>query len=654
MTTGTKQRMSTSRAVRLLCLAIALVLVSCIGASALQTDFGRVQVTKFNIPTGNGKWISGHLFKPVQANENHRVPMVITSHGLLNNNQMQDITGIELSRRGIAVMAMDAYCHGDSSLTEDDHFTTILDDAMGMIALVEYAHHDLDYVDQSRIGVTGHSMGGMNAWSTLYHYGGLYSAAMEEAQKPGSEGGAEVTEGELAAAKALNKVSAGFLVSMVGEQFFSLAAPDMTVDQLYKDIHANVGINLGSHDENSYVFTRQNADLSGDCPESLAFVNYSLPEDQRTTAVEIGKFYGSLEDETFRVVYNPNELHIQQHFSSKSSAHMTEFFTTAFQMENPIPHGDQLWLWKELFNFLGLIGSFLAIVPMAVLLLRLPCFAGLQGDIPPALPALTTPRSKAVFWGCWAVGWIVPAALYMQVCGLDRIFFPSVAAFGLSSVYPQMVTNFLMLWSVFSGILGLLLFLFSYHFSGKKNGVTPEMWGIRTNWRELLKTLALAVCVFIGFYSFVMFSEYFFQTDFRIWTVDIRAFTADKVLLALQYWPFFFIFYAANSITVNSANRVGGQKEWVNLLICGVGNSLAALLPFAHQYAVLYATGITPWAGDWLRPLALFPLIFLLFLAAIINRYLFRETGKVWLGAMVNCLIIVMLCVANTVTFGIF
>ena len=55
MTTGTKQRMSTSRAVRLLCLAIALVLVSCIGASALQTDFGRVQVTKFNIPTDNGK-----------------------------------------------------------------------------------------------------------------------------------------------------------------------------------------------------------------------------------------------------------------------------------------------------------------------------------------------------------------------------------------------------------------------------------------------------------------------------------------------------------------------------------------------------------------------------------------------------------------------
>ena len=653
MTTGTKQRMSTSRAVRLLCLAIVLVLVSCIGASALQTDFGRVQVTKFNIPTDNGKWVSGNLFRPVSASADDPVPLVITSHGYLNNNQMQDSTAIELSRRGIAVMAMDAYFHGDSSFSEDPLFTSIFADGMGMIPLVEYAYYDLDYIDNNRIGVTGHSMGGMNTWATLSHYGSLYRQALEAAALPDSDGGAQVTEAERAAAEALNKVAAGFPTSQVAEQVFAIAGADMTVERFYQDIHANVGANLGYYDENGYVFTRQNSDLSGDCPEALGLINFPLPEEQRITSVEIGKFYGSAADKTLRVIYNPKEIHPWQHFSGQSAEHMVEFFTTAFQVDNPIPLKDQLWFWKELFNFLGLIGSFLAIVPLAVLLMRVPVFAGLRGAVPPVLPTLSTTKSKVFFWGSWCLSWVISALSYMPVARLDLVIFPDIAGYGISSLFSQPTTNPVMLWAVFNGIVGLVLFYLSYRFYGKDNDVTPEMWGIRTTAKEFLKTLALAVCIFIGFYSFVMFADFFFHTDFRIWTLDIRAFTGDKVLTALQYWPFFLIFYAANSIAVNSANRVDGQKEWVNLLICGLGSCLGALIPFAHQYIVLFATGLTPWAADWLRPLVLLPLVVQLFLAAIISRYLFRETGKVWLGAMVNCLIIVMMAVANTCTFGV-
>ena len=61
MKTAVSQGLGTKTAVRLLCVSIVLVLVSCIGASALQTNFGRVQITKFTIPTDNGKWVSGNL-----------------------------------------------------------------------------------------------------------------------------------------------------------------------------------------------------------------------------------------------------------------------------------------------------------------------------------------------------------------------------------------------------------------------------------------------------------------------------------------------------------------------------------------------------------------------------------------------------------------
>lgn len=112
--------------------------------------------------------------KPVQAvsaNAEHKVPLVITSHGFLNNKEMQDSTAIELSRRGIAVIAMDFLWHGGSSSPDMPFFPTIMSENNGMIPLVEYASSSLDYVDSTKIGISGHSMGGMITWSTLQYYG---------------------------------------------------------------------------------------------------------------------------------------------------------------------------------------------------------------------------------------------------------------------------------------------------------------------------------------------------------------------------------------------------------------------------------------------------------------------------------------------------
>ena len=65
--------------------------------------------------------------------------------------------------------------------------------------------------------------------------------------------------------------------------------------------------------------------------------------------------YGDPANDTLRVVYNPHEIHPWQHFSTESAGYTVDFFTTAFQMENPIPSSNQYWLWKELFNCIGLV-----------------------------------------------------------------------------------------------------------------------------------------------------------------------------------------------------------------------------------------------------------------------------------------------------------
>jgi len=260
---------------------------------------------------------------------------------------MQDSTAIELSRRGIAVIAMDAYYHGDSSSSKYSYNDSSPVEGMGMIPLVEYAYNNLNYIDRTRIGITGHSMGGGITWDVARYYGRLYDKALKTAQIAASGNGSEITAKEIASAKAQNKIAAAFPVSQMR------AATKRAVSE----IHCNFGTNFAFYDEGAYRNVNGNGDLRN-APESKLIVNSILSADGQLDSIEIGKMYGNVQDGTLRVVYNPKQIHPWQHFSSTSTGYLIDFFTTAFQMKNTLPSSNQVWFWKEIMNFIGLVGAF--------------------------------------------------------------------------------------------------------------------------------------------------------------------------------------------------------------------------------------------------------------------------------------------------------
>lgn len=632
-----------NKAVQWLCIALVLVFVSGMGASLVQTSFGAVSVTSFKVPTNDGRWLTGTIYKPDSASAKNRVPAVVTCHGYLNNSEMQDINAIELSRRGIAVVAFDAYYHGGSSSAALPMMEDVQAEGIGMVPMVEYVSTELDYVDQQKIGVMGHSMGGMAAWCTLMHYGAIYNQALEEAAAQDSDGGEEITDAEREAAEAQNKVHAGLPVG-----FIKLATPEV-----FQIIHANVGINYAKYDEGAEDLANGNGELSGNCPEALAAINSIMDESTQVGTAEIGKYYGNAQDKTMRVIYNPALIHPGLHFSKESASYTVDFFEKSFGMEQTIPSGEQIWLWKELFNLIGVIGAFLAIIPMAVLLLQVPVFQSLQGKAPEPFVELLTTRSKGLFWGGWALSWIISGISFFPVSKLDAVFFPDQTTFGSSAWFPQPSTNFIMLWAVFNGITGLILFYMSVRMYKKKSDISEPLSGLRIGSVAFVKTLCLAVSVWIGFYSLVFGCEYIFGTDFRFFILAICTFTPDKLFIALQYLPFYFIFYMASSVTMNILYRVKGQKEWLNVILCGLSNVLGIVIINAIQYIKLFSTGVSMWTADRLYPMVVLPLIVQLFVAAYIGRSLYKATGKVWLGAMVNTMIMLMIGVANTATLGL-
>ena len=84
-----------SRAKFWLCISLILCLVSALGASAVQTNFGKVTIKDMSWESTDGHQLSALLYKPDTATPEHPAPAIITIEGWYNNKEMQDLTSIE-------------------------------------------------------------------------------------------------------------------------------------------------------------------------------------------------------------------------------------------------------------------------------------------------------------------------------------------------------------------------------------------------------------------------------------------------------------------------------------------------------------------------------------------------------------------------------
>ena len=606
---------------RMLYLSLMLILTGDVGAYLVRTGGGSIYVDGIRIPTQNGQWIAADLFRPNIASEQNPVPMVVVCPGFERSKEALDSYSIELARRGMAVVTIDPYSQGASSSSRQRRSATL--EGYGVIPMVEYiaSTPNLNYVDKSKIGAAGYSAGGNAVLQAASHFGGR--GAKDSARK-----------------KAPGKLAAVF----VGGYVLTLT------DAVLAPIRSNVAMDYAFYDEGAFRNANRNADMRK-APESLRLVNSVLEEDHAVSEVEIGKIYGDPRSRTMRVVHNTRNLHPFLPYDRQSIGYMVDFFAAAFDLKPSLPPSSQTWMFKELFTLISLVGALLFLVPCARLLLELPLFAPLARPLPPALPALTS-ISRIIFWSLFALFSMLACYLFVPLVRATFVLFPAASQAQQTWWFPQRINNAILLWAVANGAIGLIVFCLNYRFRGRQNGVTPDMLGIATSRKEILKTIGLALCVFGAFYLLLFASSTAFHVDFRFIFVSAAAsFPSEMALVALEYIPFFFIFYLTNSIRVNSASRFQGQKEWVSMLIMGLGNSVGLMLILAIQYACFAFTGTVFWTAEWLFTNLLFGVIPMMFVLPYFNRYFFRLTGRVYLGPMVTCLVFVMMMLTNNVCY---
>ena len=599
---------------------IFLIIFCSAVASLVQTSFGKVEVNSFKIDTQNGQHLVFDLYKPHSATKNNKAPFIVVVPGFQRSKEALSNIAIELSRRGMVIALIDPYAQGLSSSSRSRRSATT--EGYGMFHLVEYAFSGefLDYIDINKIASTGHSMGG-NAAIRGANYFGKQASQNNEASK-------------------LHSVYvSGYVLTLL--------------DEVLKDIQSNVGVSYALYDEGAFrnELTGWDASNMKIAPESLRVVNWGINNgNENLQEVELGKYYGSLENSTLRVIHNEELIHPFQPYNNIATANQIEYFETVFGINSSISSSNQIWQWKELMTLISMITAMIMLIPLSKTLLTFGVFKSLVKEIPKALPRQNK-NSKTIFWIIFFLGALIACFSYIPMVDAAKYIFEDATNRRMTWFYPQRMNNSVMLWAAFNGIIGIILFTLSFQLLGKKHGVQSSSWGLKADSKYILKTIILSLLVFTLYYSFLFLIYYIFHVDYRFWFMGVRVFQPEMLLVLAMYAPLFFIFFFSNSIRVNGAMRIEGQPEWKSMMIAGIANSLGLFLIILIQYITFAKTGTVFWTTNWLSVNLLFAIVPMMFVLPYFNRYFFYMTGRVYLGPMVTTLVFIMILSTNTVVY---
>lgn len=584
------------RSLVLLGIAVVLVLIGGLIGYLAQTSGGTIEVRDVRFVGTNGLEMSALLYIPSGVNAENPAPGIVTIHGYINSRETQDGFAIEYARRGFVVLAADQTGHGYSD-------PPAFANGFGGPDSLAYLR-SLDIVDKDNVGLSGHSMGG---WAVAIA-AGVYPDDYKSILLAGSSTG-------------------------------TFGAPDGTAEW-----PRNLGLIFSQWDEFAQLMWGANVAPEIVDTEKLQTL---FGTDQ---TVNVGELYGSIEDGTARMLYMPRVTHPGDHLSSEAIGDAVAWFQQTLDGGNDLDPGDQVWMWREIGGFIGLLGMILALFPLGALLLEVPFFKELAEPMP-------------AFKGLKGGGWWIGAALLVVIPIVTYFWFQNQAGdwFPAGSFWPQNITTGLVTWALGNGLISLVLFYLWHRFMNKQAGGSTDTYGLtwegKLVWRKIGKALLLALAIIVPAYGLLLLSASIFLVDFRLWVLAFKPMSSLQFGIMLAYLPFFGAFFLMLSTVLNGqlrrvdadGNPIG--LDWqmlINAVLLAVG--FVALLLI--QYIPLI-TGSTMPLAEPLLTIVAFQFVPLMIFVGLLLTFYFYKTGRIYTGAFLVAMLITWYIVAGQAThFG--
>ena len=671
------------RALKTLVVALALILVGSILACLFNTSFGSVKVSRISFDTEVGQ-LSGLLYMPKDASAANPKPTVVITHGYLNSAEMQDANAIELSRRGYVVLALDMYDHGHSKVNSEvyggtDFFSLwstfwihSLNDAVQYMYEQPYVLKDA--AGNGMIGVTGHSMGGFS--STLALAFDEQQAAVTGVRKISCG----LSEGSDFSYTALVGVTADAAAALGGGRTMGKVAAQY--DEFFFNDPAEPG---GTVRHKNFVGT----------PDAQAWLEQEAPA--------ANTWYNTA-DGGMRVIYQPAQTHPWNHFSKETTAYAIDFYTTAFEDCSSgikdIDMNSQIWQYKELFEFVALVGFLVLFVPLVTLLTELPFFSKAKTELAVA-PAEKSVGGKFGKFATLLCLILIPGIIFastfdslvssetMQIMFFAGTAFAAAGIVGIFlglkaeenkknyilgsllvvllsvalcfvakkpmyqdlGVWTAPSVNSVASWTITCTVIAALGMAVIYVGSKAKDGTCLREYGLVWNPLTIIAALCTAIVAVAGAYVVLFLIDLIFKTDFRIWVFAFKTWDANILPAVLRYLPTFFLFYLVSTVSICVNTNTEGLQGFKGYLVAIALNAGGSILWLALQYGTLFSTGVGAFPDAALSGIVLVAIACMLTAAACLSRAIYKRTGNVWTAAFLNALLVTISTVANTTVY---
>lgn len=572
-------------------------------ASLVQRDWGRVEVTNVIYQNYNGIPIRAKLLRPVGATNNNPMPGVVHIHGYQNNRETGDAYCIELSRRGFVVLNIDAIGRGNSGMPNHPKAPDF-DRTYGGLASLECLR-SLPYVNPESVGLAGHSLGAEMVYQIALH-------------DPGIKG----------------LVLSGFA--------YTLAASEREP--------RNMLMIIGKWDEFRKRMTGTK-DIEKEwmkTAQTRKVIPHANPQ--------IGVTYGNFASGTARKVYVPPVIHFMESHDRGSIAEMLEWMKNALHPPEElwIDPRDQTWPIKEWATLAAMLACFASLLPLGSELLRTKFFSAVRGA--PVEDYVSSKKNFFLSSGINALLMWLYLPLILVLFGFHLYVLP------IDKPFPMMMVNGIVWWFFSINVIGFFLFHILFR---KQRGPIYESSGIsygaerfRLEGEKIVKTILAAVILFAFAYTCEHLLERIFVADFRFLFPFASDLTLARASLFLRYLPFVLVPLLLMGIFLHgrlrrpaTKSRVGTFISWSLCNLFAVVTPLVLLL--SVQYVPLFLTGAIPFVGPGGMfvsfVLNLFHIIGVLFVVIPLSTWFYQITGRIYLGAFLNALIVTWMFVSSQV-----
>jgi hypothetical protein len=350
--------------------------------------------------------------------------------------------------------------------------------------------------------------------------------------------------------------------------------------------------------------------------------------------IEPRRVYGSIESGDARWLSIPATTHPGDHLSHQAIADTVGWMQRTLTGGQPRADADQIWLWKEVGTLIALIGGACLVLGAFEVILQTTPFRGLEG---PAIGAVVRPDRS--WWLGMTAMTTLPALTFYPLTGLG-------AAFAANGLFPQGITNQVLVWALGNGAIALVL---GAILRPRRSSAADPAGSADAPRLPPVALVALAALLSVAcLYLAVLVSSWLFSSDLRFWVVALKPMALHHVPIFLAYLiPFTAFFWVTQQRWHSLMSLRAGATAQFATAIAGTVGGLTVMVGGIYVY--LLAVGHLP-GVDPLFTIVAIQFIPVLTFTAIVSVFVWRRTGSTAGGAIMSGLLITWYIVAGQAT----